>query len=226
MGFLLLVYMYAVFKGLDKKQDVEAEHPLTSSFYYLGLYVVTPFLGGLAGILGCLGLFDSLSQMFSTAAFSTVIATIAFWIFVDPLTTALEPVVIPASRKQKAARLARLKQQKIQNQIKRKKLLDEALAIEQRNLEKWHNLLSQQADFLASVFAGRHNDIEKRKHEIIESGVRAWQIGGIECMKELRRMTLDAVEKKYNANIKIDYLTFWWDGIGSWRMHSFTGLGT
>ncbi|MBN2314165.1 MAG: hypothetical protein JXM79_09565, partial [Sedimentisphaerales bacterium] len=49
VSVLVSLYLFAIFRGISSSQNVEIEHPLTSSTYYAAFYLLTPFLGGLAG---------------------------------------------------------------------------------------------------------------------------------------------------------------------------------
>ena len=55
VAVLVSLYLFAIFRGISSSQNVEIEHPLTSSTYYAAFYLLTPFLGGLAGCLGMIG---------------------------------------------------------------------------------------------------------------------------------------------------------------------------
>jgi len=45
--FLLIsLYLFALYRGMGEAQKIEVEHPLTTTGYYMGLYVTAPLLGG------------------------------------------------------------------------------------------------------------------------------------------------------------------------------------
>lgn len=226
MAFLALVYLYAFFKNADK--NIEIEHPLTSSIYYLWLYTSTPFVGGIAGVAGCVGLFDGIGQVAGTGALATLLATIVFWIVIDPFIVILEPIVIPTSRKAKSARLARHRQLKRQQEQQRRSLLDKALAAEAENRQTWHRLLANHARNLADILADSGLEPEFKRYKTAEFGLLAWQIGGLACMKELRSMVQQVAGEcgidRFSSDI--DYVPFWWDGIGNWRMPDIGTLRT
>jgi len=47
--FLLIgLYLFAIFRGVDRNQKIEIEHPLTNTNYYLAFYDISPLLGGFA----------------------------------------------------------------------------------------------------------------------------------------------------------------------------------
>ena len=77
IAFLLVsLYSFALFKGVSRNQLIEAEHPLTSTNYYMMFYVAIPFLGGLAGWAGragrlvtpCRRAYSSFSRKSSTSS--------------------------------------------------------------------------------------------------------------------------------------------------------------
>jgi hypothetical protein len=39
-------------------------------------------------------------------------------------------------------------------------------------------------------------------------------------MRELHGMAMDICRQKYDKRDIVDYISFWWDGIGSWRSPS------
>ena len=65
-------------------------------------------------------------------------------------------------------------------------------------------------------------DFKQAQREAVGIGARAWQIGGLSCMRELRDMALAVCKDKYNNREIVDYIAFWWDGIGNWRNPSFS----
>ena len=54
--FLLIsLYLFAIYRGIDRSQKIEKEHPLTSTSYYKVFYDISPLLGIVAGALGVIG---------------------------------------------------------------------------------------------------------------------------------------------------------------------------
>lgn len=218
--FLLIsLYLFAVFRGVGKSQKIEVEHPLTSTNYYMVLYVAAPFLGSLAGCLGMIGV-NRISQFLLGIALGTLATTFLVWVVVDPLIGLLEGL-LPASRKHRIERLAQAKAQREKSQKDRERLLAEVLAKEELSRRRWQEVLKPQAEKLAGLLATNRTDLKEAEREVVDIGVKAWQMGGLSCMRQLHEMVLDLCKKKYKDLIVVDYVSTWWDGIGSWRNPSF-----
>ncbi len=101
---LVSLYLSAFFRGADGARYIEIEHPLTSSDCYLGFYVSTPLLGGLAALLAATGVPDAGRLLFSIAM-GTLGTTFLVWIVIDPAAGAVE-MLLPASRRHRTERLA------------------------------------------------------------------------------------------------------------------------
>jgi hypothetical protein len=97
-------YLFALFRGIGGARRSEIEHPLTSHHVYMGLYVLTPLLGGLIALSGTL---DSpgVEVSFVLVAWGTLKTTFVAWIVIDPLLGVLE-MLSPTSRRHRADRLA------------------------------------------------------------------------------------------------------------------------
>jgi hypothetical protein len=216
--FLLVsLYLFAIFKGVSKKQEV-VEHPLTSTNYYMFLYGVSPFLGAMAGCIGMIGVNNRVSQYLLGIAMGTLGATFLVWVIVDPLTGPLETLLLPASRKHRSERLAQAKMQREEKQREHKRLLAEVLANEHSEQLCWQEMLKPYAEKLAElIVATNEADFKKAEHEAIDIGVNAWQSGGLNCMRQLRDMAIELCRNKYRGSTIVDYTSSWWDGIGSWR---------
>ncbi len=214
--FLLIsLYLFAVFRGVGKSQKIEVEHPLTSTNYYIVLYVAAPFLGGLAGCLGMIGV-DRISQFLLGIALGTSATTFLVWVIVDPVTGLLE-MLLPVSRKHRVERLAQAKAQRERRQKDRERLLAEVLAKEESDQREWQEALKPQAEKLAGLLTADRVNFKQAEREAVDIGVNAWQIGGLSCMRQLHKMVLDLCKKKYEDSMIVDYISSWWDGIGSWR---------
>jgi len=214
--FLLIsLYLFAVFRGVGKSQKIEVEHPLTSTNYYIVLYVAAPFLGGLAGCLGMIGV-DRIGQFLLGIALGTSATTFLVWVIVDPVTGLLE-MLLPTSRKHRLERLAQAKAQRERRQKDRERLLAEVLAKEESDWCRWQEALKPRAEKLAGLLTTNRIDFKQAEREAVDIGVKAWQIGGLSCMRQLHEMVLDLCKKKYEDSVIIDYISTWWDGIGSWR---------
>jgi hypothetical protein len=216
--FLLIsLYLFAMFRGATRSQIIEVEHPLTSTNYYTVFYIVTPFLGGLTGCLGMIGGVSAVKQFLLGVALGTLGATFLAWVIVDPVTALLEMLLPPASRKHRAKRLAQVKAERVKRQRDRERLLAEVLAKEKSERRGWQEMLKPQAEKLAELLTTNRTNFRQAEREAADIGVKAWQIGGLSCMRHLRDMAMDLCKKKYQDSMIVDYASSWWDGIGSWR---------
>jgi len=214
--FLLIsLYLFAIFRGVGRGTKIEVEHPLTSTNCYMVFYVAAPLLGGLAGTLGMIGE-SRISQFLLGIALGTLGATFLVWIIVDPVTGLVE-MLLPASRKHRLERLARVRVLRQKQQEKRKRLLAEILAQEEQDRRRRQEVLQPYAEKLAGLLTTNTIDFKQAEREAVDIGVNAWQIGGLNCMRQLRDMTMDLCKKKYQDSMIIDYVSTWWDGVGSWR---------
>jgi hypothetical protein len=212
---LVSLYLFAVFRGIDRSQKIEIEHPLTSTAYYTLFYDTSPFLGGLAGCLGMIGT-SKISELTSGIALGTLATTFLVWIVVDPATGFLENL-LPASRRHRIQRLSQIKALRQQQQQEQNAMLEKALAIEEQNKQKWQQALQPYSKRLVGLLAGNQVDPEEAENEVVSIGANAWQIGGLNCMRQLYSMTIEQCKKNYQNQMAVDYLSSWWDGIGTWR---------
>jgi hypothetical protein len=181
-------------------------------------YVTTPFLGGLAGIVGMMGE-NRLIQLLLGVALGTLWATFLVWIVVDPAAGLVE-TLLPSSREHRLIRLARMRAQREERERKRKLMLAEVDKHEKMEKKRWQEILMPYAEKLAELQAKGHTDYEEVQNEAVGIGVRAWQIGGLSCMRELYSIAMELYKSQHKGSIDIDYVSFWWDGIGSWRSPS------
>ena len=212
---LISLYLFAIFRGISSGQKVKVEHPLTNTTQYAFFYVATPFLGALAGCLGMIGV-ETFSRFLLGVTLGTLATTFLVWIIVDPAIGLLE-MLLPASRRHYAERLVRLKAEKEARQRDNQHLLADVSAREETDRRYWQEQLMPQAEKLATLLAADRIDIDHVEREAVGIGVSAWQIGGLSCMRELRDMALAIYRKKYNNRDVVDYIAFWWDGVGNWR---------
>ena len=216
---LISLYLFAIFRGISSSQKVELEHPLTSTTYYAVFYVITPFLGALASCFGMLGA-NTFSHFLLGIAMGTLGTTFMVWVIIDPSIGLLE-MLLPQSRKHRADRLARAKKERERKQKYREHLLSQLQEKEDANRQNWQEILKPHAEKLAGLLTAENADFEQAEHNAAGLGACAWQIGGINCMRELRNMALNiCIQNTYKHDVA-DYISFWWDGIGSWRAPSF-----
>lgn len=217
--FLLTsLYLFAIFRGIDRSQKIEIEHPLTSSPYYFVFYDVSPFLGGLAGCLGMIGV-GRIGEFLLGVAFGTLAATFLVWIVVDPAIALVERF-LPASRKHRLERLAQIRQLRQKQQEERRRLLDEILTGEEQQSKRWQEVLQPCAERLVQLLSDRQISCEKAEAEVVDIGANAWRTGGLVCMRQLYYMVAELCRERYQDLPAVDYISSWWDGIGSWRSPS------
>ncbi|UCF42987.1 MAG: hypothetical protein JSV99_10440 [Planctomycetota bacterium] len=215
---LISLYLFAIFRGVARSQKIQVEHPLTSTGYYMAFYVSTPFLGGLAGMLGMIGE-ARVSQFLLGIALGSLWATFSVWIVVDPAAGFLE-MLLPASRKHRLERLAALRAWREEREKERKRLLAEVDEQERMEQRQWQQILEPHAEKLAELLLKGQRGYKEVEEEAVGLGVRAWQIGGLNCMRELHLMAMELCKSQNKDSSIIDYVSFWWDGIGSWRSPS------
>jgi hypothetical protein len=228
--FLLIsVYLFALYRGMGEAQQIEAEHPLTTTSYYMALYVAAPLLGGLAGTLGMMGVTEPVRFLLGVAL-GTLGTTSVVWVVVDPAVGMIE-MLLPASRQHRAERLAQAEAQRRARQEKREHLLAEAFAREERERQQWQQKLQPHAQRLAALLACEAAGFAHAEQEAVDIGAQAWHLGGLNCMRQLHDMTIQATrerkqrignegQKEVPACASSDYLSSWWDGIGDWRKPS------
>jgi len=214
--FLLVsIYLFAIYRGIGGIQIIAKEHPLTSTNYYMAFYVAAPFLGGLAGCFGMIGA-SSASQFRLGVTLGTLGTTFLVWVVVDPATGMLETLG-PASRRHRAERLARIAAERETKRRNRDRLLAKVFRKEEADRAHWEGLLKPQAEKLADLLATDRGNFKQAEQEAVSIGAHAWQIGGLGCMRQLRNMALTVSERKGEHQPIIDYISLWWDGIGTWR---------
>jgi hypothetical protein len=218
--FLLVsLYLFAIYRGISSSQKVQIEHPLTSTPYYTMFYIITPFLGGLAGCLGMIGV-STVSQFLSGIALGTLVTTFLVWVIVDPVAGLLEVLLPPASRKHRAERIAAARAEREKKQREHERLLAELLAKEELDVCRWQDVLKPQAERLAGLLTAEKIDFQDAEREAVDIGAGAWRTGGLACMRALRNMAIEISRRNNPGKTIVDYVTIWWDGIGNWRSPS------
>jgi len=212
---LVSLYLFAIFRGISSSQKVLVEHPLTSSKYYAMFYVLTPFLGGAAGCLGMIGA-QSAGQFFLGVAMGTLGVTFAVWVILDPVIGLLE-LLLPESRKHRALRLAEARAERGKKHKERERLLAQLLAEEDSQRDRWRQMLEPHAAKLAALLQEGAADPQQAQREAVGIAVTAWQVGGLSCMQEVRDMAIAICKRDGKDKAVVDYLSFWWDGVGNWR---------
>jgi signal transduction histidine kinase len=217
--FLLIsLYLFALFRGVGGAQHITVEHPLTSTQYYMGLYVAAPLIGGLAGIAGMLGV-QQASKFLLGIALGTLGTTFAVWVILDPAIGLIE-MLLPASRKHRAERLARAEAERRARKERREQLLAEAFAREAREQQRWQERLKPDAERLAGLLTTDPTHFEDAEKEALDLGASAWRLGGLTCMRQLRDMAIAISKERSDGRDVVDYISYWWDGIGDWHRPS------
>jgi len=217
--FLLVsLYLFAIFRGVDRSQRIEVEHPLTNASYYMAFYDITPFLGGLAGCIGMIGV-SKVNELLLGIALGTLSTVFLVWIIIDPAIGLIEKL-LPASREHRLERLAQVKILRQKQEQKRKRLLDEILAQDEQNQMRRQQLLMPYAQRLSQLLTGGRSNDENIESEVINIGVNAWRTGGANCMQQLYSMVTEILKRENNCLAAVDCISSWWDGIGSWRSPS------
>ncbi len=180
----------------------------------MAFYDICPFLGALAGLLGQTP-GGTLISRFSTIAIGSLAMTFLVWIIVDPAVCLVE-MCLPTSRKLRRRRIAQAKEERLQKRLESDGLLLELNEQVLSNYEHWQPLLEPMAEELAILMADDKSRMHTREARTVELGARAWQIGGIACMRRLHEMVIADYVKHTTRKI-VDYVTIWWDGIGTWR---------
>jgi hypothetical protein len=214
--FLLIsLYLFAIFRGVSRSQKRQAEHPLTTSLCYSAFYGMSPFLGGLAGGLAAIGA-SRLTDYLLVVAVGSFCVTFLVWIVVDPLVGLLE-MLPPSVRHRRRKRLAQAKAVREKQRLAKQRLLAEVQAKEEREWVRWGELLRPCAERLASLAADGETASTKEEAEAVDIGVKAWQMGGLSCMRRLHSMAIEMCERKLQGARIVDHVSIWWNGIGNWR---------
>lgn len=215
---LVSLYLFALFRGAGGSPHDEVEHPVTGTQYYMGFYVAAPLLGGLAGIIGMIGA-ENVGAFILGIVLGTLGTTFSVWVVIDPL-IGLAEMLTPDSRRHRAERIARAEAERKVRQQKRERLLAEAFAREEQERERWHQTLQPQARRLAELLASDASGVGLAEREAVDIGAQAWRLGGLSCMRQLHDMALAAGKAANRGTEAVDYLAYWWDGIGDWRRPS------
>ena len=209
------VYLFAIYRSAVRNQKTDLEHPLTSTPYYMCFYGLSPFLGGLAGLVGMLGV-PRLSHYLIGTALATLGGTFLVWIIVDPLIGLVE-MLSPASRRHRTERLAHARAMRQKQQQDRDRLFAEIDAQDKSRKEHWRQLLTPPARRLAHLLGDPQTDPARTENEAVDIGLDAWRTGGLSCMQLLHNMVMaDCPATRSRADF-IDYVSLWWDGIGTWH---------
>ncbi len=213
---LISLYLFSLFRGVSRTQQIDVEHPFTSTEYYMVLYVVAPFLGGVAGVIGGTVSSPRLEVYIDSITLGTFALTFLVWVIVDPLVAMIE-MALPVSREHRHARLARQRARRQEKYRRREHLLNRINQEKLHNLQQWSHMLTKDAEELACLLHTDEAGLTKAEMRAVEIGAHAWCLGGIPCMRQLHQMALTLSEHNNSSHNLVDYITVWWDGIGTWR---------
>lgn len=216
---LIAFYLFALFRSMSKNQMLYTEHPLTSSVYYYFFYSISPILGVMVSFFGWMGQ-QYMSHYLAVMANGCMWTTFLVWIVVDPLAGLLE-MIFPSSRKHRRKRLDEAKIARQKEQAERRELFAQIEEAELSEKIFWEKALSSDVRKLADLLSDSGLNYEKRQAEGVDIGLRAWQLGGLNCMKYLHLLTEKALITKEDKRPEVDYIPAWWDGIGNWRYEQF-----
>jgi len=216
LAFLLIsLYLFAVYRGVARSQKSQVEHPLTTSVYYLIFYDVSPFLGAVAGCLGAIGVTNLTHALLLTAG-GALWGTFLVWIIIDPATGLIE-MMLPASRKHRQNRLRRAAVARQREKQARRRLFEQIEARDQEEKTYWNKILQPYADNLARLVDNKNALHRNTEARVVDIGLSAWQMGGLNCMRQLHEMALENCNNRHRNEPISDYISIWWDGVGTWR---------
>lgn len=218
VSLLVSLYLFAVYRNVSRTQRIEVEHPLTTSDYYIFFYVAAPFLGGSTACFGGIGE-TTISEFLLEISIASLGTAFLVWVILDPAAGCIE-VLLPAGRRHRTERLTQAKAERERRQQDRQRLLAEVLQRDELNLRNRQELLAPLAEKLAELLMVQSEDFGSAEERAAEIGVKAWQIGGLSCMKQLRDTTMTTYRKIHTDQPVNDYIAAWWDGIGNWRKQS------
>ena len=211
--FFATIYLFAVYQGVVRNQTA-AEHPLSTSLYYIALYDLAPFLGSMAGLLS-LSTDTPFLLIVNTVAEGTLMATFLVWIIFDPAIGLVE-TFLPESGAHRKHRLAQVRQQKQRQKEEGQELLRK-LELKEKDLQNhWNELFEPMAKETVELLCSPHTPNADVRARIVELGASAWKTGEITCMRYFHQMILGLLAASPQKPA-IDYPAIWWDGIGTWR---------
>jgi hypothetical protein len=213
---LISLYLFSLFRGVSRTQQIDIEHPFTNTEYYMFLYVTAPFLGGVAGLIGSAISLPPLEVYIDSITLGTFALTFLVWVILDPLLAIME-MMLPGSRQHRHARLARQRARRQEKYRRREHLLNRIHQEKQENLEEWSHMLEKEAQELARLLHTDEAGFSQAEMRAVEIGAYAWRLGGIACMRHLHQMAMTLSDANGHESDLVDYITVWWDGIGTWR---------
>lgn len=211
--FLLVFYLFALFRGVVRAQCAE-EHPLSTSPAYLFFYDSAPFLGAIAGWVSSFGISDvmAVARMVTEGTLGMTFVT---WVVIDSAVGMVE-ASLPGSIHHRSRRLAETRAEKRRIQKENEEML-QSLELKERQMHQhWEQTFRESAVELAQLYSSPNADLGRIQELTAETGAKAWRVGRISCMRFVHQMILDEMTCK-PGGYDVDYAALWWDGIGTWR---------
>ena len=214
--FLITVYLFAVYKGVVRNSN-SIEHPLTTSPYYILLYDFTPFMGGFAG-LTVMSSDQALLLQFTIVAHGTLMITFLMWIVIDSLVGLVESS-FPQSVAYRKIRLAQNREKRRLELLERQQLLEQVRQQEKQTQSQWAYFFQPYAAEVAELLCNPSVNVDTVQKRIIELGAIAWRQGELLAMEFFHEIILGELKNRYDYP-SVDFVTLYWDGIGTWRKPS------
>jgi hypothetical protein len=213
MAFLLAFYLFALFRGVVRAQFVN-EHPLSTSPAYLFFYDAAPFFGALAGLLCSIG-YSEPAAMLRMVTEGTLVLTFLTWVVIDSLVGLVESM-LPQSVYHRTRRLAAARAEKKRIERENAALLESIDRREADLRRQWETALAADAVELAALYCSPQSCPQSIRQRTVEAGAKAWRLGKISCMRFLHKRILQEMKGCAKGHC-VDYATYLWEGIGSWR---------
>jgi hypothetical protein len=213
---LVSLYLFALFRGGKPAEGHTIEHPLTTSDYYLILYIGAPLLGALSGLLHAALYKQTTNEFLQSNALATLAVTFASWIIVDPILASVETFT-PQGLAQRKKRFGKQREERLKKQKHRDALLELLIQKEKENEALWSQTLTCYVPELCDLLNTTRSDFNEAEKRAAEIAIEAWRLGGLSCMQFLHKKTLMAYTENHPNRLYSDYIIDWWDGIGAWR---------
>ena len=113
--------------------------------------------------------------------------------------------------------MGEVKAMRKKERLAKEHLLAEVQAREELERSRLGEILLPYAEKLAALMTSGEAADECMETKVVDIGVNAWRIGELNCMRQLHSMAMDICGRKCQNVKVIDYISIWWDGIGSWR---------
>ena len=143
-------------------------------------------------------------------------STFLVWIIIDPFIILCETLMITRTKQPPDYKVPE-KHRVAASEISLKGQLEQLVQQHRIKQDRWNNQLNPAADRLVELILTGEITKDSVEREVVDIGVKAWQTGGNGCMKKLHEMVAQRCnDQKYNPN-GIEYVSLWWDGVGSWH---------